>query len=99
MYTGDGTATVCNGLTRSVTKSGAGTGTLNLVGSNNQTVNGNVGVGNALKQLNLEVRGSPRSGAGTVNSQKFTKTETGHPTILDDVNASNLNVTDGTLNI
>ncbi|MEZ4694332.1 MAG: hypothetical protein R2837_10190 [Aliarcobacter sp.] len=42
MFGGDGTANLYNGLTGNVTTNSAGTGTLNLVGSNNQTVNGNM---------------------------------------------------------
>ncbi|MEZ4694329.1 MAG: hypothetical protein R2837_10175 [Aliarcobacter sp.] len=35
MFGGDGTANLYNGLTGNVTTNSAGTGTLNLVGSNN----------------------------------------------------------------
>ena len=44
VFGGDGIANLNNGLTGNVTTNSAGTGTLNLVGSNNQAVNGNVGV-------------------------------------------------------
>ncbi|MEZ4694328.1 MAG: hypothetical protein R2837_10170 [Aliarcobacter sp.] len=49
-------------------------GTLNLIGNNDQTVNGTVGVGNALKDVNSGVTGSTSTFAGTkVNSQKYHK--------------------------
>ncbi|RXI42733.1 hypothetical protein CP963_01580 [Arcobacter cloacae] len=98
VFTGDGTANLYNGLTGNVTTSGAGTGTLNLVGSNNQTVNGNVGVGNALKDVNSGVNGTTSTFAGTVNSQNITNTGTGTTIFQDDVNATNVNVNAGTSN-
>ncbi|MGD9625165.1 MAG: beta strand repeat-containing protein, partial [Arcobacter sp.] len=95
-FTGDGVANLNRGLTGNVTTNSAGTGTLNLVGSNNQTVNGNVGVGNALKDVNSGVNGTTSTFIGTVNSVNVTNTGTGTTIFQDDVTATNVNVNSGT---
>ena len=85
MFGGDGIANLNNGLTGNVTTNSAGTGTLNLVGSNNQAVNGTVGVGNALKDVNSGVGTSTFN--GTVNSQNVTNTGTGTTTFKENLSS------------
>ncbi|MEZ4694331.1 MAG: hypothetical protein R2837_10185 [Aliarcobacter sp.] len=95
MFGGDGVANLYNGLT-GMTTTAPNQGTLNLIGNNDQIING-TGVGNALKDVNSGVTGSTSTFAGTVNSQNITNTGTGTTIFQNDVTATtNVNVNAGT---